>query len=72
MHIHELVRMGRSWHTLHGECHHYFASYIITNVFEDKLVEANKELDDKFKVSKTEMQKEIQREVNELTIKKAA
>jgi DNA-directed RNA polymerase subunit beta' len=50
----------------------YFASYIITNVYEDKLVEANKELDDKFKVSKTEMQKEIQREVNELTIRKVA
>jgi DNA-directed RNA polymerase subunit beta' len=48
----------------------YFASYIITDVYEDKLKEAYKELEDKFKVSKTEIQKEIQREVNELIIKK--
>ncbi len=50
----------------------YFASYIVTNVFEDKLTEAFKELEDKYKVSKTEIQKEIQREVNDLTIKKEA
>ena len=50
----------------------YFASYIITDIHDEKLVEANKELDDKYKVSKTELQKEIQREINELTIKKEA
>jgi len=50
----------------------YFASYIITDIDEDKLAEANKELDEKYKVSKTELQKELQREVNELTIKKEA
>lgn len=48
----------------------YFASYIITDVFDDKLKDANKELDDKYKVSKTEVQKEVQREINELTIKR--
>jgi len=50
----------------------YFASYIITDLFDDKLEDANKELDDKYKVSKTELQKDVQREINELTIKKAA
>ena len=50
----------------------YFASYIITDIHEDKLEEAHKELEEKYKVSKSEMQKEIQREVNELTIKKEA
>jgi DNA-directed RNA polymerase subunit beta' len=50
----------------------YFASYIITDVHEEKLTEAHKELDEKYKVSKTELQKDIQREVNELTIKKEA
>jgi DNA-directed RNA polymerase subunit beta' len=50
----------------------YFASYIITDLYEDKLEEAHKELDEKYKVSKTELQKELQREVNELTIKKEA
>ena len=48
----------------------YFASYIITDVYSDKLTEANKELDDKYKVSKSELQKEVQREINELTIKR--
>ncbi len=50
----------------------YFASYIITDVFEDKLTEAWKELEDKYKVSKAELQKEVQREINELTLKKEA
>ncbi len=50
----------------------YFASYIVTDVFEDKLEEANKELNEKFKISKTELQKEIQREVSELKLKKEA
>lgn len=48
----------------------YFASYIITDVYEEKLKEANKELDDKYKVSKAELQKEVQREINEITIKR--
>jgi len=48
----------------------YFASYIITDVYEDKLKEANKELDDKYKVSKNELQKEVQREINDITIKR--
>ncbi len=48
----------------------YFASYIITDVYEDKLKDANKELDDKYKVSKSEVQKEVQREINELTVKR--
>jgi len=48
----------------------YFASYIVTDINEDKLDEAHKELDEKYKVSKTELQKEIQREVNELAIKR--
>ncbi|MDP2090545.1 MAG: DNA-directed RNA polymerase subunit beta' [Candidatus Gracilibacteria bacterium] len=48
----------------------YFASYIITDVFDDKLKDANKELDDKYKVSKSEVQKEVQREINELTVKR--
>lgn len=50
----------------------YFASYIVTDVYEDKLAEVNKELDEKYKVSKTEMQKEVQREVGELRMKKEA
>jgi DNA-directed RNA polymerase subunit beta' len=50
----------------------YFASYIITDVHEDKLEEALKTLDEKYKTSKAEMQKEAQREINELTIKREA
>lgn len=48
----------------------YFASYIITDVYEDKLIEVNKELEEKYKVSKAEMQKEIQREMWELKSRK--
>ncbi len=48
----------------------YFASYIITEVFEDKLDEALKNLDEKYKTSKAEMQKDAQREINELKIQK--
>ncbi len=50
----------------------YFASYIITDVFEDKLEEALSSLEEKYKVSKIEMQKEIQKEMNELKLKKEA
>jgi DNA-directed RNA polymerase subunit beta' len=48
----------------------YFASYIITEVHEDKIKEASKNLEDTFKVSKAEMQKEIQKELNDIKIKK--
>ena len=50
----------------------YFASYIITDVFEDKLAESERELDDKYKVTKAEPQKEAQKETNELKLKKEA
>jgi DNA-directed RNA polymerase subunit beta' len=50
----------------------YFASYIITDVFEDKREEALRDVEDRFKVAKAEMQKDLQREVNELKIKKEA
>lgn len=50
----------------------YFASYIITEVFEDKKEETLRELEDKYKVSKVEMQKEIQRWINELKLQKEA
>lgn len=48
----------------------YFASYIITDVYDDKLVEVNKDLEEKYKVSKAEMQKELQRELGELKTRK--
>lgn len=48
----------------------YFASYIITEVFEDKLQDSFRDLDDRYKVSKAEMQKDVQKEMNELKIKK--
>lgn len=48
----------------------YFASYIITDVYEDKLKEANKDVDETYKISKIEIQKEVQKEINELRIKK--
>jgi DNA-directed RNA polymerase subunit beta' len=48
----------------------YFASYIITDVYEDKRDEALRELEDRYKVSKAEMQKELQREINELKLQK--
>ena len=50
----------------------YFASYIITDVFEDKKDESLKALEEKFKTSKVEMQKEMQREINELKLQKEA
>jgi len=48
----------------------YFASYIITDVYDDKLIEVNKDLEEKYKVSKAEMQKELQRELGELKSRK--
>jgi DNA-directed RNA polymerase subunit beta' len=48
----------------------YFASYIVTDVYEEKRKEALRDLEDRFKVSKGEMQEEIQKEVNEIRLKK--
>jgi len=48
----------------------YFASYIITDVYEDKLKEALKNIEDTFKISKGELQKDIQKEINEYRLKK--
>lgn len=48
----------------------YFASYIVTDVFEDKLKETQKNLEDTYKVSKAEMQKDLQKDLNDLRIKK--
>ena len=48
----------------------YFASYIVTDVHEEKRDEAIKNLEERFKVSKIEMQKEMQKEVNELKLLK--
>jgi DNA-directed RNA polymerase subunit beta' len=48
----------------------YFASYIITDVYEDKLKETGKNLEDAYKVSKAEMQKDMQKDLNDLRIKK--
>ncbi|MDD2907498.1 MAG: DNA-directed RNA polymerase subunit beta' [Candidatus Gracilibacteria bacterium] len=48
----------------------YFASYIITDVYEDKLIEVNKDLEEKYKVSKAEMQKEVQRQIGDLKSRK--
>lgn len=50
----------------------YFASYVITDVFEDKLKETLREIEDKFKVSKVEMQKEVQKEMSDLKLRKEA
>jgi len=48
----------------------YFASYIITDVYEDKKAEALKELEDRYKVLKAEMQKEAQKEINDIKLQK--
>ena len=48
----------------------YFASYIITDVYEDKVTETLRELDDKYKVTKSEKQKEVQKTINDLKIQK--
>ncbi len=50
----------------------YFASYVITDVFEDKLKDTLRDIEDKFKVSKVEMQKEVQKELNDIKLKKEA
>ena len=48
----------------------YFASYIITDIYEEKREDALKNLDDRYKVTKVEMQKDLQKEVNDLKIQK--
>lgn len=48
----------------------YFASYIITEVYEEQKEEALKSLEEKYKTSKVEMQKELQRQMNDLKIQK--
>ena len=50
----------------------YFASYVITDVYEDKLKDTLRDIEDKFKVSKVEMQKEVQKELNDIKLKKEA
>ncbi len=47
----------------------YFASYIITDVFEDKREEALKELENAYKNQKIVIQKELQSTMNDLTLK---
>lgn len=47
----------------------YFASYIITDVFEDKREEAIKELENAYKNQKITVQKELQETMNDLTFK---
>ena len=46
----------------------YFASYIVTDVFEDKREEAIKELEHAYKNQKVTLQKEVQQTVGELTL----
>jgi hypothetical protein len=48
----------------------YFASYIITDVYEEKRVETLRDLEDRYKVEKTERQKDLQKKLNELKLKK--
>ncbi len=43
----------------------YFASYVITDVYEDKLEEAMRELENAYKSQKVELQKSIQQSMNE-------
>jgi DNA-directed RNA polymerase subunit beta' len=47
----------------------YFASYIITDVFEDKRDEAIKELENAYKNQKITVQKELQQTMNDLTLR---
>ena len=46
----------------------YFAAYIITDLYEDKQVEALSALEDTYKQTKVEMQKEFQGMINEAKI----
>jgi DNA-directed RNA polymerase subunit beta' len=47
----------------------YFASYIVTDVYEDKREEAIKELENAYKNQKISFQKELQSIMNDLTLK---
>lgn len=47
----------------------YFASYIVTDVYEDKRDEALKELENAYKNQKITVQKELQQTMNDLTLK---
>ncbi len=47
----------------------YFASYIITDVYEDKRDEALAELDNAYKNQKINMQRDLQQTMNDLTLK---
>ena len=47
----------------------YFASYIITDVFEDKRTETMKELENAYKNQKVALQKEGQALMSDLTVK---
>jgi len=49
----------------------YFASYIITDVYEDKKEDALRQLEETYKTTKAEMQKEAQREISQLKVQKA-
>ena len=46
----------------------YFASYIITEVYEDKRDEAVKELENAYKNQKVTLQKDVQKTIGELTL----
>lgn len=46
----------------------YFASYIVTDVYEDKRDESLKELENAYKNQKVTLQKEVQQTVGELTL----
>ena len=48
----------------------YFASYIVVEVYDDKRTETINDLEERFKTSKIEMQKRIQKEINDLKIQK--
>jgi DNA-directed RNA polymerase subunit beta' len=48
----------------------YFASYIVTDIDEEARTEALKNLEERYKVTKAEMQKEAQREINNLKLQK--
>jgi DNA-directed RNA polymerase subunit beta' len=47
----------------------YFASYIVTEVYEDKRTEAIAELENAYKNQKINVQKEVQHTMNDLTLK---
>ena len=46
----------------------YFASYIITEVYEDKRLEAVADLENAYKTAKVDLQKRVQRDLSEATL----